>query len=300
MSLLEDIQTSIVDADSDLGTILRKCKLLAARLDSKELDNWLIWESNGYPDDIQVPDYRIWPLEVKGHFFGPFGSGIKNAPIPSVCLPKKIRESYRRYECRASIVSVEDTLVKMNPGSVQVSTGDLAIALGTNVYENQNCAQAWAEFSTLNLVELQNTVRNRILDFALAIWKENPTAGDAPPNSPIEPSKVTQIFNTTIYGGTANLVGSAHNSSIIINNIQNNFETLKTLLCDNGIQEEDITDLFEALENDDKPETKDKLGPKVSSWIAKMMQKAADGSWGVGIGAAGSLLAQAISKYYGF
>jgi hypothetical protein len=30
-----------------------------------------------------------------------------------------------------------------------------------------------------------------------------------------------------------------------------------------------------------------------------MVRKAADGSWKIGIGAAGSFLAQAIAKYYG-
>ena len=52
MSLLEDIQSAAVDSNSDLGTILRKCKLLAARLGSKTLENWLIYESNGYPLDV--------------------------------------------------------------------------------------------------------------------------------------------------------------------------------------------------------------------------------------------------------
>lgn len=301
MSLLEDIQTSSVDANSDLGTILRNCKLLAARLGSEALDNWLIWESNGYPEDAQVPEYRIWPLEVKGHFFGPFGTGIKNAPIPHVCLPKKTRESYKRYECRLSIASVEDTLLKIDSGTVQISTGDLAVALGSKVYEQQNCAQAWAEFSTLNLVELQNAVRNRILDFALAIWKVNPTAGETTnsSNSSIESSRVTQIFNTTVYGGTASLVGTAQDTSITINNIQNDFDTLRSLLNEHCIEDDDIDELSEALNNDDKPTVNGKYGPKVSSWIAKMIQKSADGSWSIGIGTAGTLLAQAISKFYG-
>ena len=87
MSLLEDIQNAAVDSKSDLGTLLRKCKLLAARLGSKPLEDWLLWESNGYPDDIPVPDYRIWRLEVKGHFYGAFGAAFQNAPIPHLCLP---------------------------------------------------------------------------------------------------------------------------------------------------------------------------------------------------------------------
>jgi hypothetical protein len=95
MSLLEDIQSAAVDSNSDLGTILRKCKLLAARLGSKTLENWLIYESNGYPLDVEVPDYRIWTHEVKGHFSGPFGSGMRNVPIPLISLPERVRDSYR-------------------------------------------------------------------------------------------------------------------------------------------------------------------------------------------------------------
>ena len=87
LTLLEEIQNAAVDASIDLRTLLRKCKVLAARLGNGPLEEWLVWESNGYPENADVPDYRIWPLEVKGHFSGPFGSGIKNAPIPNAVLP---------------------------------------------------------------------------------------------------------------------------------------------------------------------------------------------------------------------
>src|SRR3972149_416226 len=100
MSLLEEIQTAAVDANSDLGTLLRKCKLLAARLGSQPLEDWLIWESNGYPDNIPVPGYRVWPLEIRGNFAGPFGSFLKNANIPYACLPEEGRKHYENYECR--------------------------------------------------------------------------------------------------------------------------------------------------------------------------------------------------------
>ena len=96
MSLLEDIQAAAVDAKSDLGTLLRKCKVLAAHLGSKPLEEWLIWESNGYPGHIKVPNYRVWPLDVKGNFSGPFGSGLRNAPIPLVLIPKEVQELYER------------------------------------------------------------------------------------------------------------------------------------------------------------------------------------------------------------
>lgn len=302
MTLLEDIQSSAVDANSDLGTLLRKCKLLAARLGSKPLEDWLLWESNGYPENVSIPDYRIWSLEVKGHFAGPFGSGIRNAPIPTACLPEKVRKSYQNYECRQSIASIEAVLgEKDDGGTIHVSTGDLALILGQKVYRNQNCIQAWAEFSTNHLYELLNTVRNRVLDFALAVWKEEPTAGEsgARPSAIMDSSRVTQIFNTTVYGGSANLVGTASHSTIEFHIEARNFATLERVLRENGVDEDDLKELKAAIESGEQPTASKGFGPKVSAWIAKMVKKAAEGSWGVGVGAAGTLLAQALSKYYG-
>ena len=92
MNLLEDIQENAIDASSDLGSLLRKCKVLEARLGSKELEDWLVWESNGYPEDIPIPEYRVWSLQVKGHFSGPFGSGLKMHRFRCCYCPKKLKE----------------------------------------------------------------------------------------------------------------------------------------------------------------------------------------------------------------
>jgi len=302
MTLLEDIQNAAVDSKSDLGTLLRKCKLLAARLGSKPLEDWLIWESNGYPEDVDVPDYRIWPLEVKGHFAGPLGSGIKNAPIPSGCLPENVRDIYQNYKCRQSITSIEEMLKISKKGVLSVNTGDLAVVLGMNVYKYQNCIQAWAEFSAGHLIELLNIVRNRILDFTLVIWKEAPATGNQTGKSEndIGSERVTQIFNTTIYGGAASIVGSATESLITIDILQNDLDSLENALLTNTVAVEDIRDLRVAINSDGQIEKGQGFGPRVSAWIAGMVNKAADGSWNVGIGAAGNLLAQAISQYYGF
>jgi hypothetical protein len=282
--------------------LLRKCKVLAARLDSELLENWLLWESNGYPEHVGVPDYRVWELQLKGHFFGPFGSGIQNAPIPLVCVPEEARKHYERYECRQSIASVEAAL-KTDPATLQVSTGDLAVMLGTRVYQGQNCVQVWAEFGAGHLVELLNSVRNRILDFALAIGKVDPIAGEegsGDANSPLKPSRITQIFKTAVYGGSATLVGSASNSSLAFNVVTNDLASLENTLRQHGLPQEDIEELQRALAADGKPPAKDKFGPKVAAWMGKMIGKAADGSWQIGIAVAGELLFQAIAKYYGF
>jgi hypothetical protein len=301
MSLLEDIQKEAVDSKSDLGALLRKCKVLAARLGSQPLEDWLLWESNGYPDDIAVPDYRIWPLTLKGHFSGPFSSGMRNAPIPMICLPANVKDKYQKYKCQQSIASIEQMIKSDHNATLYVPTGDLAVVLGTNVYKGQNCLQAWAEFGAGNLLELLNAVRNRILDFSLAIWKENSNAGETSPQSGnnIEPARVSQIFNTTVYGGTATLVGIAKDSPITVSVVTNDFSSLEHALSQNGVSENDIKDLHAALETDDRPQLKGRFGPKVSDWISGMIIKAAEGGWSLTVGAAGNLLADAISRYYG-
>ncbi len=110
---------------------------------------------------------------------------------------------------------------------------------------------------------------------------------------------MTQIFNTTVYGGSANLVGSAHESVIAFNIGVKDLPSLEKVLRENGIPDSDLSELRTALEAEPKPTSDKGFGPKVSSWISKMMRKAANGTWTIGLGAAGNLLAHAIAKYYG-
>jgi hypothetical protein len=305
VTILEDIQNSAVDGKSDLSTLLRKCKVLAARLGSQPLENWLVWESDGYPKEEPVPDYRIWPLEVFGHFSGPFGSAIRNAPIPIALLKfisEETKQLYVRYQSRDSVAAIEAILSKTTKAKVMVSTGNLAVAIGMDLYQGYNCVQTWAEFSTQHLVELLNSVRNRILDFALALSKEAPNAGELQKDSTspsTDVNKVTQIFSTTVYGGSANLVGTASGSSIVFNVGPKDFSSLESVLIATGVSPGDVEKLKTALDSDPPPTSRENFGPKVSSWIGTMIEKAASGGWGIGIGAAGNLLSQAIAKYYG-
>lgn len=301
MNLLEDIQNAASDPSSSVSTLLRKCKILAARLGNQRLEDWIVWESDGYPEDVSVPNYRIWQLQVRGNFLGPY-SKYNHAPIPAVNLPKNVQKSYNEYECRFSIASVESTIE--NENKTVLTTGGLASVLGRNVYSGMTCVECWAEFGIGDCIELLNAVRNRILDFSLALWKENPAAGETSSTvgQLLSPDKITQLvnqtFNTTVHGGSANLLGTANQSSIEFNVGLNDFESVRRVLQGNGMSKKDIAELEDALAEDGRPHSPDQFGPKVSSWIARVMKKASEGTWNIGIGAAGELLADVISKFY--
>lgn len=91
MSLLREIQASLMERGQDTGPILLKLRFLASRLGSDVLEEWVKHESEGYPKDTEVPDYRKMKVSYTGDFSGPFGSFIRDAPIPP-CLNREIRK----------------------------------------------------------------------------------------------------------------------------------------------------------------------------------------------------------------
>ena len=118
------------------------------------------------------------------------------------------------------------------------------------------CLECWADLDTTNLVELLNTVRDRILDFSLAVWKEHPNAGEMNSNAPdpLARIKITQIFNMTSMVGLANFVGTANNSSLAFSSVSNDFESVRRVLQNNGVSEQDIKELEKALAEDKVPQ----------------------------------------------
>lgn len=82
--------------------------------------------------------------------------------------------------------------------------------------------------------------------------------------------------------------------------LPNDFSSVYKLLKENGVFEDDIQELKSIVENEKPNEDKKTFGEKTNAWISKMISKSLDGSWAIGIGAAGKLLADAIKAYYGW
>ncbi|MCP4549174.1 MAG: hypothetical protein GY835_22195 [bacterium] len=303
MSLLREIQESAISSKSDLGEVLRRCKLLASRLDNRPIEDWLIWESNGYPPEAEVPEYRQWACRLKGNFSGPFGSGMRNAPIPSSTLPETVRDSLLTVKCRQSISSIEKLLEAPESTVITSDLSDIAPYLGTSIYDGQNCLQVWGEFSIGQFAEVLSSVRNRLLDFVLALEKEAPNAGEERSQEQVVSSdRIAHIFNTTIYGGSANLVGSAANSKISFDISTGGVAELRRTLSSEGVESADLDALETAIQQDGEIAQgyQQSFGPAVSEWIGIMVKKAAVGAWDLGVSAAGSILGQALNQYYGW
>lgn len=141
MALLEEIQNEAVDSKSDLGQLLRKCKVLASRLGSKPLEHWLLWESQRYPKGADLPAYRHWPLIIHGFFAGPFQSQLTTI-VPAELIPEQYREKFTTLQCRASVAVVQEAIRNARDGTITCELGLLGLLLGEKTYRNMNCLQA--------------------------------------------------------------------------------------------------------------------------------------------------------------
>ena len=212
---------------------------------------------------------------------------------------KTIEGAYERYPCRQSIAALE-ALLKTGGNHFTVGTGDLSLALGGNVYQNMNCLQSWAEIGSGAIVEVLNSVRNRVLDFSLAIWKASPVAGEpgASVKDRLDTAHVTQIFHTTIYGGAATILGSAENSSISTV-AQGNMDVLRGVLTKQGLPSGAVESLQRAIASDPMPPHDAKFGPKVSAWLVSIADKAIASTLAAGGSLALKSVSEAVAHYYG-
>jgi hypothetical protein len=213
MSLLRDIQSAAIDSAVPLATLLRMCKVLAARLGNAEFKKWIDDELNGYTSEETLPSYRTLHVNSKGHFSGPFQSGLNNADIPLSCVPEEFRERLSHSHMMEPIAALEALVIKSNSGTAREPWNpDLVAHVGGEIYEGMNCMQAWKVIPLTAVVAALDSVRTRVLNFVLEIEAEAPDAGEAPVNSnPVPQEKVHQIFNTYVSGNVQNLATASSN-----------------------------------------------------------------------------------------
>jgi hypothetical protein len=207
MTLLREIQAAATESKVDISTVLRKAKILAARLQNAEFGNWVDRELNGYSDHSTLPPYRVVPVEVRGHI-SRSGLHWNDAPIMTASLPEKLRTWGEVCYLSQPIAAIASLAAGAQQG-VQLQVPwpqELAIRFGAQGYNGFECLGAWQVVSPHALIGVVDTVRNRILDFALKIEAENPEAGEASPDTePVPRERVQTIFQNTFYAPVGKL-----------------------------------------------------------------------------------------------
>ncbi len=289
-SIIQEIQSNSLDNNFPITELLRKAYAVSTKLALSEFREWTANELNGYKGK-KVPEYR----KIKGTLkcFNPY-RGWMPAQIPDRDLENSVsvRPNNQSIAEIEHLLGGDGYLTAQIPGSQQQAL--------------QNLFQFEGEFtvfiSQARLQGIIDTVRNRILDWSLQLEADG-VVGDGIKftREEMEKAQVTQqnIHISNFQGVLGNTENSNVTQNLNMTVTQGDFEQLVDALRGHQVEFSDISDLKQAIDEDGAVEPNAGFGSKVSGWIGKMVGKAANGSWNVGVAAAGNILGAALSGYYG-
>jgi len=306
MKLIQDIINELIDIDKSISSPFLKTKVLASRLQNQVLLNWVSNELKGYDNSNIIPNYR----KYKGNITGTYINGsyqFNDQPVPTNGLEPEFVEELHSMNFYQSIVSLETLKRENKSGKLEHTFSAERIGLIQQNWKKMgnpyllliNCK---ISIPVNTVVEILSYVRNNLLDFMLKIDSE---FGNITEIEELKTKKeeIATIMNQTIINnsGDGNVVNTGENAKIsaTISITKGSKEELVKHLLDKGLSKVDTAELVEIIDTEEPNFGNKTFGQKVNSWTQKMIGKALDGSWNIGIGAAGNLIAEAIKTYYG-
>ena len=290
MGLLRNIQLDLMQEGTDIGSILLKLRLLASRLGSDKLEEWIRYEMEQYPADASLPDYRELPVSYTGTFFHPLGGGIQDVPIPLALIKEYAGEKFLSYRERRGVVAV-DHFVRRDSGKKGTSSfadADLSLLLQGKIYPKMECHSITGHVSMADLASLVFSVRSRVLDLTTEFEKSVPAAADivmdqqATQLQEKDADKISITVNNRVYGQTTNVKNQ-------------NISTLINTLTEGGMPESEARE-FAAILSKDQPTSKEKpFGEEGKRWWEKYRAKAGE----TGMAELTKRVTEAVVQYFG-
>lgn len=302
MPLLQDIQAELLDAKAPIGPILLKLRYLAAKLGSDVLEDWVRYETEGYPKEVEVPDYRKAAVTYRGTFTDGFRT-VNDVPIPEYIVKKEAGEGWLSIPLRESIAVIDSLLAteRTGDGKFGVAAGNLIPLLHGKVYEGMGAITIQSTFAGALFGHIHNMVRAKMLDLTIQLEKSVPIAAlidlGKPVNSPASDigAQTTNITHTVVYGNQTTITNSAPGGSIQMSVVAGDHSSLARYLVEQGVPENEAQALAK-IASEDKPITPDQpLSARAKEWLGKV----AGGTWGVTKEVGTQILIEALKKYYG-
>ncbi|HHA2894702.1 TPA: hypothetical protein ACOFC4_000264 [Stenotrophomonas maltophilia] len=291
---------SILGAEScNLTSALIQAQILAHHIGQTQLSDWVGWELKGYPEGSEVPAYRMIRLQPRGCVSNGFVR-YPDHPLPTLHLEDGVRERILNARISGSVAAIES----YGPtSSVANYPPEFAAYFADAIDSDFFIESLWGKPAVGAYAQILVEIRSRLLNFVLDVAKTLPKDDDkAELESTSMKNTLDSLFQNAIFGHNATIQFGNNNTANVTNTVtQGDLSSVVELLRSKGMAEEDLRTLEVAVEADgDEPKRQKKLGPAVASWMGAAVTKAASGAWDITVSAAGTLVAGALSGYYGF
>lgn len=288
---LQEMASSSESSESDL---LRKARMVATKLKLDEFNSWLEHELHGYPQDADVPDYRIF-----------FGDLRARNPANNVLMPIRFNaettETLSRIHCRESVGTLVE-LTKSENGELQMPLSYRELQAVHQMMDNfhRQWVLPFRWISPTQLTNILDRIRSIILDWSLKLESQGIVGTGMTFSDDEKKRAATQHISIGNFQGVLGDVSHSELSqNLKMEVVSHNLESLRGFLKEARVPAKEIAELEAAIKTDPHP-TKKVLGPRVGEWLGRVVTGCATGAYELTIGAGGDLMANAIWKFYGF
>lgn len=299
--LIDEIITLLSGEPGKLTDALLKTKVLLHQIGKKEAAGWVNFELNGYPESMELPEYRVLPSSLLGNA----SNGewrIQERPLPTGHLKAEQRKAYTTAELRQSL-SILEQFGTTGVLAREVPPEAYGI-LGQGLSNGFHIERAWCRTPAHDIQGVLTQVRSRLLDFMLEL-KE--TVGDADDNKTIRENLDSvdtggmlrhAMFGTI--GDNATIIFGGQNSLDIKNDVhKGDFASLAKVLLENRIPNDDIEVLRAAITQDKVSGEVELSKGQTGRWLLGLLEKAAKGSLKVGTAVVAHVATESLTKYIG-
>jgi hypothetical protein len=303
MVKVDDILADLISGKNRLTDALLKTKVLLFSIEKKELSFWVDYELNGYPKGVQVPDYRIASARVLINANN-LAHHYKGLELQLRHFDEKKYKDATESQIHISISQIENLLSEESSKGYFIEAIPVALArhYAPEIDNSYHITKIYKQIATHNLTSIITQVRSRLIDFMLELSSQLDATDGKNMADKAKQIDASSLFNNAIFGPNTIINLGSGNIAKITNNIEmKNLEMLKEHLKEHGVQQPDIEELVIALSEDDKISNSpaNTYGPNLGRWFTKMLSKASDNSWAIGVNVASTLLTTSLNQYLG-
>ena len=290
MSFIHQLQADLVDEQRPLSGILLRMRLLANYLRDDFFTDWVRHEVDGYPQDVDVPSYRIAHPTYKGSWAGPLGQWLPDRPIPPFLIWKYAGSEWVQQPLRESISYIEQTLLtadrSSSPSELIADASDLIIPLQGKVYPGYACHGIFSYLPRATYSDVLYSIRHRLLDLTAALMDTHASVGD------LELSSIQRISEFVSGDSLQTIVRATFAAATRRDGSAAIKEDLRTSLRGTGVSDEDINGIVDTLDELlSAPSGNEEIRQKVSVWLRELETKLSTASQNV--------IVKVLSRFFG-